>query len=124
MKHNSRDLGRFSVEAAILAFSNPDKVPEVLEVAGDIATLKEYASMLDSVSGKKTKFHCLSYEDALTKQRASQNFLSIFPLLFQVGALAHGPEEANGNALLNPGESVWSLKKFKDFAEETGGIPQ
>jgi replicative DNA helicase len=119
----SRDIGRFAVEAALLALSEPDRVPEALEVVGDIATLKECAEMLDAVSGKKTRLQCRSYQDALTKQTNSRDFLSIFPLLFQVGALSLRPEEANGNALLNPGESLWKIKKLKEFAEETGGIP-
>lgn len=92
-------------------------------MVGDIASLKQCAEILDAASGKKTKLQCLSYQDALTKQTNSRDFLSIFPLLFQVGALNLRPEEANGNALLNPEEIVWKIKKFKDFAEETGGIP-
>lgn len=78
-----RDIGRFALEAALLAFSEPNKIPEALEVVGDTASLKDCATLMDAVSGKKTKLHLLSFQDALTKQSQSKDFLAIFPLLFQ-----------------------------------------
>jgi hypothetical protein len=119
----AKDIGRFAVEAALLAFSEPGKIPEALEVVGDTASLKDCATLMDAVSGKKTKLHMLSYQDALTKQTTSKDFLSIFPLLFQAGALNLKRGEANGNAILNPNEEIWQLVKLADFARQTGGIP-
>lgn len=91
----------------------------------DVRTLREYAAILDAAAGKGkvTKFQCQSLEEAITKYNAKKDFLTIFPLLYETGTASLKMEEANGNALLNPEESCWTLKKFEEFAEETGGEP-
>jgi NmrA-like family len=51
------DVGRFTVETAIMAFQEPEKVPERVIISSCTHTLQEYAAILDSyaTTGNKIK---------------------------------------------------------------------
>ncbi|ODN00922.1 Isoflavone reductase P3 [Orchesella cincta] len=117
-----RDLGRFTLEAVLLANSDITKCPDAIEVYSDIKTLREYAKALDKVSERETTFNQVPLEEFKTQYEATQDFLKLIMIMFAEGAF--DVTKANGNLLLNRNESVWKLKKFEVFAKETGGTPR
>jgi NmrA-like family len=53
----NEDVGRFTVEAAIMAYQEPDKIPERVIISTVTKTFQEYAAILDkyATTGNKTK---------------------------------------------------------------------
>jgi len=60
------DVGRFTVEAAIMAFQEPDKVPQKCQIHTVTMTLQQYANVLDKYSetGNKLKLQGKTLEQA------------------------------------------------------------
>jgi NmrA-like family len=60
------DVGRFTVEAAIMAFHEPEKVPELAQIYSVTKTLQEYAATLDkyATTGNKLKLVSKPLEQA------------------------------------------------------------
>ncbi|CAL8114290.1 unnamed protein product [Orchesella dallaii] len=117
-----RDLGRFTLEAVLLAHSDITKCPDALEVYSDMKTLREYAKALDKVSERDTKIVQVQFDEFKTQYEGTQDFLKLIMVLFAEGAFDYS--KATGNRLLNPNESLWKLKRFEEFAKETGGTPR
>lgn len=61
-----KDVGRFTVEAAIMAFQTPEKVPEKCQIHTFTYTLQQYADILDKYSetGNKLKLQGKTLEEA------------------------------------------------------------
>ncbi|CAL8126578.1 unnamed protein product [Orchesella dallaii] len=117
-----RDLGRFTLEAILLAHSDISKCPDEIEVYSDMKTFRDYAKSLDKVSGREIKIVQVPVEDFKTEyEKADKQFEKLLMLMFAEGTYDYS--NATGINLLNPNESIWKLKKFEEYAEETGGIP-
>ncbi|CAL8114292.1 unnamed protein product [Orchesella dallaii] len=116
-----RDLGRFTLEAVLLALSDITKCPDAIEVYSDLKTLREYAKALDRVSERETKIVQAQLDDFKAQYEATQDFPKLIMIMLAEGAFDFS--KSTGNQLLNPNDSVWQLKRFEEFAKETGGIP-
>jgi uncharacterized protein YbjT (DUF2867 family) len=117
-----RDLANFTVEAALLAFKDPEGTPDFIECFSDMKTLREYAEQFDKVAGRVTKLEFTTVDQALTYYEAENRpFEYILQILFEEGAYNY--TDCEGNELLNPGENIWKLRKITEYASETGGRP-
>lgn len=54
------DVGRFTVEAAIMAYHEPDKVPEKAQIYTVTHTLRDYAAILDKYADTGNKIKLVS----------------------------------------------------------------
>ncbi|ODN00923.1 Isoflavone reductase-like protein [Orchesella cincta] len=118
-----RDLGRFILEAIFHGLSDVSGCPDEIEVYSDMKTLREYAKGFDKVSGRVTKIEQVPLEEfkAEYEKSADKEFVKLLMMMFAEGA--YDFSNATGNQLLNPNETVWKLKKFEEYAKESGGIP-
>jgi len=118
-----RDLAKFTVQAALKAVDPSVCIPEFIEVYSDMKTLREYSAEFDKVAGRATKLEFTPITEALSDyESAGKPFESLIQILFEEGAYDY-TTSGEGNELLNPGESIWKLKKITEYAEETGGRP-
>lgn len=115
------DLGRFAAEAVLKVFKDPGSFPEIIEILSDMRSLREYAKVFDKVAGRETKLEFVPLKTMLEKYEKEKKFEILLQILFEEGGF--NMPNPNGNALLNPGEKVWKLKKMEQYATETKGRP-
>lgn len=117
-----KDIARFTLEAVLKAYADPINFPELVEVYSDMKTMKEYAEAFDTVAGRPTKLEFTPIEQAVAHYATTkEQFVYLLQLLMGEGAF--DCSDANGNELLNPGQSIWKLKSIQDYASETNGRP-
>jgi len=119
---SEKDLGRFTLEAVLQIFSQPDKkLSDELEVYSCQMTFREYAQAFDKVAGRPTKLEFIPMEEMKEEYKKTQSFETLIKILFAEGVFDYSKSIAN--ELLNPGGKLWKLKTIQEYAEETDGRP-
>jgi len=77
------DVGKYTVEALLLAYNDPEKCPEHVRIYSTNMTMQDYADGFDAVAGRKTTITETSLDDAVA------TYIRLRPTLpsFQVGPL-------------------------------------
>lgn len=93
-----------------------------MEVYSDMKTLKDYAKAFENASGREIKINKVAVDAFMEEYKSKgQQLTDLLMILFSNGSYDYS--QANGNQLLNPNETRWTLYKIEDFASKTGGLP-
>jgi len=134
------DVGRFTVEAAIMAYEEPDKIPNKLVIYSSTMTFQQYAEIFDkyATTGNKIKIQGKPLPQAKEEWENMKHKVPVYmvffleysanskvgPLLLIMMAEGHFDHSIyDGNEILNPNESKWKLRDFEDYAREVKGRP-
>jgi hypothetical protein len=73
------DVGRFTIEAALMAYESPDKIPDRVLISTVVKTLKEYAATLDKYAdtGNKIKLQGRPLEEAKADWEANKHTIPV-----------------------------------------------
>jgi hypothetical protein len=74
------DCGRFTVEAAIMSFQEPDKIPEHLIISSTTLTFQQYAEVFDKYAetGNKTKIVGIPLQQAKADWEVTKKKVPVF----------------------------------------------